>query len=150
MQFNSSFYLRLSFKPIFPSASSNGKRPWLTSTKTRGKITNIYVLTVYIAVTTPDEEIQLQNYAVDTATVLEAGRNGVWIPAGSRDFSLLQNVQTGHGARRASYLMSTGALSRGKRNRSVHLSTHLHLEGRLRMSRDIPLLSHVPSRRGPG
>ena len=100
--------------------------------------------------TTPDEEIQLQNYAVDTATVLEAGRKGVRIPAGSRDFSLLQNVQTGPGARRASYLMSTGALSRGKRNRSVNLSTQLHLEGRLRMSGDIPLLSHVPSRRGPG
>jgi hypothetical protein len=70
-------------------------------------------------VTTPDKEIQLQNYTVDTATVLEAARNGVRIPAGTRDFSLLQNVQTGSGTRRASYLMSTGALSREKRKRSV-------------------------------
>jgi len=46
--------------------------------------------------------------------------------------------------------MSTGTLSRGKRNRSVKLTTHLHLVARLRMTGGIPLLAHMPSRRGPG
>jgi hypothetical protein len=59
---------------------------------------------------TPDEEIRLQNYKVDTATVLQAGRNGVRILAGARDFSLLRNMQTGSGAHPASYSMGTGAL----------------------------------------
>jgi len=130
--------------------SSTWERPWLRSIQKTGKITNIYVLIVCIAVTTPDEEIKLQNYTVDIASVLQAGRNGVRIPAGTRDFFLLQNVQTGSGAHRASYLMGTEALSRGKRNRSVKLTTHLHLEARLRISGGIPPLSHIPSRYGTG
>ena len=130
--------------------SSKWEIPWLRPIQKTGKITNIYVLIVCIAVTTPDEEIQLQNYTVHIATVLQAGRNGVRIPAGTRQFSLLQNVQTGSGAHQAYYLMGTEALSRGKRNRSVKLTTHLHLEARFRMSEGTPPLSHMPSRWGTG
>jgi hypothetical protein len=40
-------------------------------------------------------------------TRLQAGRSGVRIPAGVRDFSLLQNVQNGSGVHLASYTMGT-------------------------------------------
>ena len=48
---------------------------------------------------------------VDTATTLQAGRSGVRIPVGERDFVLLQNVQTGCGAHTASYSVGTEVLS---------------------------------------
>jgi hypothetical protein len=41
--------------------------------------------------------------AVDTATWLGAGRSGVRIPAGARDFSLLQNIRTVYQAHPASW-----------------------------------------------
>jgi len=45
---------------------------------------------------------------VRTETKLQAGQSGVRIPAQARDFSLLQNVQTGYGPHPASYLMFPG------------------------------------------
>ena len=44
--------------------------------------------------------------------------------------------------------MDTGDFSRGLRGSVVKLTTELHLLPRLRMGGDIPLLRHVPSRRG--
>jgi hypothetical protein len=38
---------------------------------------------------------------------LRAGRSGIRSPEGARDFSLLQNVQTGNGAHPASYSVGT-------------------------------------------
>ena len=48
------------------------------------------------------------------ATTLRAGQSKVRIPLGARDFSLLQNFQTGPGAHAASSLMGTGFFPRGK------------------------------------
>jgi hypothetical protein len=44
---------------------------------------------------------------------IQAGGSGVRIPVGTRDFALLQKVQTDSGAHLASYTMGTGVLSRG-------------------------------------
>ena len=50
-----------------------------------------------------------RNSVVDIATVLRAGRSGVPVPLGTRDFSVFQNVQTGSGA---SYSKGNGILLR--------------------------------------
>jgi len=50
-------------------------------------------------------------------------RSGVRIPVGERDFSLLQNVQTGSGVQKASYLKCIRVLPRGKNGRYVKLNT---------------------------
>jgi hypothetical protein len=47
-------------------------------------------------------------------TRLWAGQSKVWIPAGERDFSVLQNVQTGSGAHPTSCSLDTRVLSQGK------------------------------------
>lgn len=47
---------------------------------------------------------------VGVATRLRTGWSSVWIPVGLKDFSLLQNVQTGHGAHTTSYSMDAGFL----------------------------------------
>lgn len=45
---------------------------------------------------------------------LRAGRRGVRIPVGARDFSLLEILRTGSGAHLASYSVGTRVISRGK------------------------------------
>jgi hypothetical protein len=55
-------------------------------------------------------------------TRLHAGRPGIRIPVGSRDFCLLQNVQAGPGAHLASYSVGTGVISRGKSGHGVNHS----------------------------
>jgi hypothetical protein len=54
----------------------------------------------------------------DSVVVVEsrlwAGQSMVRIPAGARDFSFLQNVQTGSGFHPASCSMDTRVLSQGK------------------------------------
>ena len=66
---------------------------------------------------------------------------GVRIPAGVKDFSLLQNVQTGSGVNQASYFVGTGVLSRAL---GVKLTIHLHLLRRLGMNGFIrPLLLYA-------
>jgi hypothetical protein len=62
------------------------------------------------------------------------------IPVRERDFSLLQNVQTGFGAHSAYYSMGTRVLSRRLSGRSVKITTHLHLVTKSRISGAIPLL----------
>ena len=52
-------------------------------------------------------------------TRLLAGWSGFRIPIAARDFSPLQNVQTGSGAHPAPFLMTTGVLPREKK-RSGH------------------------------
>jgi hypothetical protein len=49
--------------------------------------------------------------------------------AGARDFSLVCSVQTGSGAKPASYIMGTGGglFPRGKSGEVVKLTTHLNL-----------------------
>ena len=77
---------------------------------------------------------------VGAVTRLLAGRSGVRIPVGAGDFSVSQNLQTGSASHSALYLMGAEVLSRGKSGRGVKLSTHFHLELRLRMSGVIPQL----------
>ena len=54
-----------------------------------------------------------QNRIFGIGTMLWAGRPGIWILLGVRDFSVLQNVQTGSGAHPASCSLGTGVLSWG-------------------------------------
>jgi hypothetical protein len=54
-----------------------------------------------------------QSSLVGIVTRLRAGRSGVRIPVEARDFSLLQNVQTGSGAHPASYSVGIVVPSRG-------------------------------------
>jgi hypothetical protein len=44
-------------------------------------------------------------------TWLRVGQSGVQIPAGLRDFSVLQNIQTGSGTNQVSYSIGTGVIS---------------------------------------
>jgi hypothetical protein len=55
-------------------------------------------------------KIANRNSVVGIATVLRVGWSGVPVPVEARDFSVIQNVQTGSGA---SYSKDTGVLSRG-------------------------------------
>ena len=59
----------------------------------------------------------LSNRSRDSVVVivtrLRAGQSAVRTPAGARDFSLLENVQTGSEVHQASYSMDTGVLFRG-------------------------------------
>ena len=55
-----------------------------------------------------------RNSTVGTVTRLRAGRFGVLIPVGTRDFSLLQDVWTDSGTQLATYPMGTGVISRNK------------------------------------
>jgi hypothetical protein len=80
-----------------------------------------------------------------TLTRLRARRSGVRIPATTRYFPLLQNAQTGSGAHPASYLMSTGVLSRG-----VKLTTHLPLVPWWKVSGAILRCPYTPSWHGQG
>jgi len=80
-------------------------------------------------------------------TGLRHGWSGVRIPVETRDFSLLQYVQTGCGTHPASYSVGTVVLSQGSSSRGVNLNTHLHLVSRLRVDGAIPplpLYHHVP------
>jgi len=60
---------------------------------------------------------------VGLATRLQAGRPGIRIPVGLRDFSLLQNVQAGPGAHLASYSVGTGVISPRKSGHGVNHSS---------------------------
>ena len=77
---------------------------------------------------------------VGVVTRLLAGRSGVRIPVGAGDFSVSQNLQTGAGSHPVLYLMGAEVLSRRQSGGGVKLSTHFHLEPRLRMSGVIPQL----------
>jgi hypothetical protein len=65
--------------------------------------------------------------SIGILTRLWAGRFGVQIPAGTRDFSFLKIVQTGSAAHQTSYSMGTAVLSRGYSGRSVILTTYSYL-----------------------
>ena len=60
-------------------------------------------------------------------TILRLGRFGFRIPAGSRDFSVFQNVLTTSGGSLASCSIGIGLLFRESNGRGVKLTTHLHL-----------------------
>jgi len=77
---------------------------------------------------------------VSTAVRLGAGRTRARIPAGSRNFSLLHNAQTGCGAHSAFYSAGVVVLSWRQRGVAMRLITHLHLMARLRISGVTPLL----------
>ena len=65
----------------------------------------------------PDTPLYRFSSSVSTVTRLQTRRpksSGVRIPEKARDFSLLQNVQTGSGAHPASYSLGTGVLHRVK------------------------------------
>jgi hypothetical protein len=72
---------------------------------------------------------------------LRVGPSRVRLPAGERDFSVLQSLRTGSEVHQPSYSIDTGNLSRGYGVRSVILTAHLHLASRLGMSRAIHLLA---------
>ena len=87
---------------------------------------------------------------------LWAGRSGIRFWAGERDFSVLQNAQTGFGAHPISYLMGTDVLFWGLNGQGLKLTTHLHLVLSVTMSGGALLLHppspraflHIASRRG--
>jgi hypothetical protein len=62
-------------------------------------------------------DIYLKMWGRDIVVILmarlRAGRSGVRIPVGARDFSLLQNIEAGFGANLTSYSVGTGVLSQG-------------------------------------
>ena len=72
-----------------------------------------------------------RNSSVGITTRLRASQSGFRILAGTRDFSLLQIVQTCFGTLPTSYSMDIRVLSRGK---WVKLTSHLHLVLWLRKS----------------
>lgn len=82
-------------------------------------------------------KIGKRNSIVCIATVLRAGRSGVPVPVGARDFSVIQNFQTGS---EASYSKSIGVLSQGRGGATGVLTTFVHITPSLRMSSAIPLL----------
>jgi hypothetical protein len=71
------------------------------------------------------------------------GQCRVRIAVGARDFSLLQNVQTGSGAHPVSYSLHTGVLSWGYSGWGMKFTTHQCLVLRLRMSGAVPLLPYA-------
>jgi hypothetical protein len=76
-----------------------------------------------------------------TLRLPQAGRFGVEVPVRARDFYLLRNIPTGSGAHWASYSMCTGLyFSRGKSDRGVKLTSHLHVVPRWNMKGVTPPL----------
>ena len=71
---------------------------------------------------------------VSTAARLGAGRTGARIPAGSSNFSLLYNAQTGCGVHPAFYSVGVVVLSWRQRGVGMRLIAHLYLMTRLRMT----------------
>ena len=67
----------------------------------------------------------------------DAGQSDVRIPVKSRDYFLLQNVQSAL-THAVSYAVSTGVLYRLKSGRSDKLTIHLYVVLRLRMSGALP------------
>jgi hypothetical protein len=66
---------------------------------------------------------------------LLAGQSRVLTPARARDLSLLQNVQTGHGAHTASYSTGTrGSFPQANNGLDMMLITHPHPGPTLRMN----------------
>jgi hypothetical protein len=63
-----------------------------------------------------------------------AGRSGLRIPVGVRDFSLLQNVRTVFGAHPFSYSVNTGVFPRIERPERDVIITHINTVPRLRVS----------------
>lgn len=61
-------------------------------------------------------------------SLLKPGQAMFGISAGKRELSPPRNIQTGPEARLASCSIGTGVLSREYSDRSVRLTTHLHLE----------------------
>jgi hypothetical protein len=59
---------------------------------------------------------------------------GVEVPAGGKRFLSFPKYVIGFGVHPASYSIGAGLLSRGLRDRSVKLTTNLHVGPRLRMS----------------
>jgi hypothetical protein len=71
---------------------------------------------------------------------VQAEESRVWILAGARDFSLLQNIETsGSEAHPTSCSTGTGVLPQGKCSQGVILATDFHLASRLWMSRAVLL-----------
>jgi hypothetical protein len=68
-------------------------------------------------------------------------KTGVPFPAGARDWSFLQKVQTGSWAHPSSCLINTGAVSSGIKKQGVKLSTNLYPVRRLGM---VELYLHFP------
>ena len=66
--------------------------------------------------------------------------SGVWILAGVRDFTLLQNIQTSYGAHPASYSMGIRDLFQGYSCQGMKTTSHLQQLLSFRMSGAIPLL----------
>jgi len=74
-------------------------------------------------------------------TRIQAGRSGVGIPVGARDFSLLQTDSAPHPA---SYSVGSKVLFRKQSGRGVKLTTHLRLAPRLRIGWVIHLSLFLP------
>jgi hypothetical protein len=84
--------------------------------------------------------IRNPNRVLGIVTRLQAGRSGFRIPIAARDFSPLQNVQTGSEAHPASCLRSTGVLPREIKRSGHKINLSLPLVPRLRISGATPLL----------
>jgi len=74
---------------------------------------------------------------------LRTVRFGVRTPMGQRDFLFWMPMKTGPGANPDSCILGNGAVYAGGGGQGVLLTTHCHLEPRLRMRRSVPL-PHLP------
>lgn len=72
---------------------------------------------------------------------VRAGRSGVWIQVGARDFLFSITVRPGPGAHPASSTMGAVFLSLGVKRVGRDVTTHSPIAPRLRMGRTIDLLS---------
>ena len=81
---------------------------------------------------------------VGMVTRQRAGRSSVRIPAGARDFSLVQNVRTGSEAHIPSCSVGTRCLCRCQSGLGVVLASHLHLVRSLTMGTITPTFRYVP------
>jgi len=88
--------------------------------------------------------LQLAPYKVTVisySSQLWAGCPRIWMLAGEREFSLLQNAQMHSWTHSASHSMCARVISCRNGGHGVKLSTHLHLVPWLRMNETTPLLS---------
>jgi hypothetical protein len=81
--------------------------------------------------------------SIGIVTRLGAGRSGVQIPEGERNFPIFENHHTTPGDILACYSVGTGILSWGQSGWGVKLTTDLHIMSRLRTSGVKPLLPFI-------
>jgi hypothetical protein len=83
-------------------------------------------------------------------TTLRAGRFGVRIPLGERDFCLLQNAKVSSGAHPTPCLMDTGVISRGVYRRGNEVNPSSPFSAEVKNEWSPTSAPHMPSWLGQG